>query len=35
MVLKSSPKRDESILVTLGNNGRVEAQVYDGTTSTW
>ncbi len=30
MVLKTSPKRDEAILVTLGNAGRVEAQVWNG-----
>jgi hypothetical protein len=35
MVIKSSPKRDELILATLGNNGRIEAQVWDGTTQTW
>ncbi len=35
MVLKTSPKRDEAVLVTLGNNGRVEAQIWDGTTSSW
>lgn len=35
MVLKTSPKRDEAILVTLGNNGRIEAQVWNGTTSSW
>jgi hypothetical protein len=35
MVLKTSPKRDEAILVTLGNNGRIEAQIWNGTTSSW
>lgn len=35
MVLKTSPKRDEAALVTLWNNGRVEAQIWDGTTSSW
>lgn len=35
MVLKTSPKRDEAALVTLGNNGRVEAQIWDGTTGSW
>lgn len=35
MVLKTSPKRDEAALVTLWNNGRVEAQIWNGTTSSW
>jgi hypothetical protein len=35
MVLKTSPKRDEAVLVTLGNNGRVEAQIWNGTTNSW
>jgi hypothetical protein len=35
MVLKTSPKRDEAVLVTLGNNGRIEAQVWNGTTVSW
>lgn len=35
MVLKTSPRRDEAILVTLGNNGYVEAQVWNGTTLSW
>lgn len=35
MVLKTSPKRDEAILVTLGNNGRIEGQVWNGTTMSW
>ncbi len=35
MVLKTSPKRDEAILVTLGNNGRIEAQVWNGVTGGW
>lgn len=35
MVLKTSPVRDEAALVTLWNNGRVEAQIWDGTTGSW
>lgn len=35
MVTKTSPKRDEAVLVTLGNNGRIEAQIWNGTTSSW
>jgi len=35
MVLKTSPKRDEAALITVGNNGRVEAQIWNGTTSSW
>lgn len=35
MVLKTSPKRDEAALVTLWNNGRVEAQIWNGETATW
>ncbi len=35
MVLKTSPTRDEAILLTAGNSGRVEAQVWDGQNSVW
>ncbi|MBP7823310.1 hypothetical protein KA050_03090, partial [Candidatus Gracilibacteria bacterium] len=35
MVLKTSPVRDEAALVTVGNNGQVEAQIWNGTTSSW
>jgi hypothetical protein len=35
MVLKTSPVRDEAALVTVWNNGQVEAQIWNGTTSSW
>lgn len=35
MVLKTSSKRDEAALVTLWNNGRIEAQIWDGAQWSW
>lgn len=35
VVLKACPARDEFILGTLGADGDVNIQIYDGTTKTW